>query len=97
MLQKDPLLLEGLLQSHISGLRVLARHPHQRLDTLLPVLYLLSQPLRLWTGLTYVTPQIAPSCDYGLPSPPEEALGPRKVWIGDDQKTIGPLQEVTPK
>ena len=46
-LHEGPLLLEGLLQSHISGLQMLVCHPFQRPDTSFPILHLLAQALRL--------------------------------------------------
>ena len=58
-------------------------------------MYLIYQPLHLWPGIPYIAPQVADTHEYGYRILLEEALRPRKVWIGDDQDTIGRIREVT--
>ena len=91
-----PLLLEVLLQACLSGLRMLARHPYQRLYSSHPVLDLLSQTLPLCTDVTNVTYQVAAPRDYDYPLPPVESLCRHKFFLGDDQDTLGRIQELPP-
>ena len=94
-LQQGPLLLEEILQACVCGLWVLASHPQHRLDPTLPLLYLLTHPLRLWCGTTDITPQVTFLRDYDETPTVEKSLCPRNVMHGYDQDTIGQLQKHT--
>ena len=61
VLHEGPLLLEGLLQSHVCGLRVPTRHPGQCGHRMPPALHLLPQPAVLRLLGTHKSPEVAVS------------------------------------
>ena len=84
------------MKARSSDLQVLASHPRQIPDLSFPILHLLVHPLHLWPGVSNITPQVADLCDDSDPSPPGEYLRLHDLCLGEDQDTIGWLQEVPP-
>ena len=93
-LQKVPLLLEGLLQDRVCGLRVPTRHPGQGgHQTLLAFHFLLQIAVLRLLG-PHKTCKLAASCHDLKSVSPEEGLFPRYIPGRHNQDDICRIREV---